>query len=247
MNTNWTSPKRNIILGIAALYGALAAGSKARLTRAYNEECAHSIREKDPDQDFRNYAFSIGYFTSINKIKNDSNYNEFEKYLSLNYVSCFGSEEAMKRYYETGELGEDNFYNMGRCHLIQVDDMIKFLESTGDIQRANMYREQYRAPNSHANDIMHFFDFFRYKYGSPYAVKKFKHKLWVIETIEDEKKPAKIPVWVKIINTILYPIKYIPQKSVLRMSNYTNYTFSIGSVTNGFSIEFQIPKKFSFK
>ena len=58
---------------------------------------------------------------------------------------------------------------------------------------------------------------------------------------------TKVPLWVKTISTIIYPFRFIPELSVLRMENYTLYKFRVGSVFNGYSIELQIPKKFSFK
>jgi hypothetical protein len=111
--------------------------------------------------------------------------------------------------------------------------------------RVELYSRQYRAPE-HVHDTSHLFDFFRYKHGSQYAVKTFKHKLWVVATV-DKKEKVKIPVVVHVLNVLLYPTKFIPRKSVLRMPEYTIYTFRVGGVTNGYSVEFQIPKKFSFK
>ena len=57
----------------------------------------------------------------------------------------------------------------------------------------------------------------------------------------------KLPLWVLLLNIITYPVRFVPKRSVLRMDKYTCYTYRVGGVINGFSIEFQIPKKFSFK
>lgn len=244
-NTNWSSPKTNIIAGMLDLRKALAGGYKAKLIRARNEECEYPIKEKLQDLDFRNYEHSIGYPSSITKIKEDPNRSDFEKYLTLNYVSVFGSEEAMKRYYETGVVGADNFKNMGRAHLVKVDDLIAFLKETKDYQRANMYEQQYRAPE-HVNDVCHFFDFFRYKHGSSYAIKKFRRKLWVVQ-LQGKDEKVKVPAVIKVMNFLMYPLKYIPQRSVLRMPEYKLVSYRVGAVVNGFKVEFQIPKKFSFK
>jgi hypothetical protein len=59
MNTNWSSPKTNIIAGINDLRKCLADGYKARLIRLENEKCAYPIKKKKKDQDFRNYKFAI--------------------------------------------------------------------------------------------------------------------------------------------------------------------------------------------
>jgi hypothetical protein len=76
--------------------------------------------------------------------------------------------------------------------------------------------------------------------------KHFKHKLWVVVLYYNYPK-IKVPVLVHILNVVAYPLKFIPEKSIMRMDNYSIYTFRIGSVINGYSVEFQIPKKFNFK
>ena len=88
-----------------------------------------------------------------------------------------------------------------------------------------MYKKQYRIPEY--GNTAHFFDFYRLKNGY--------HDWNVMKTI------------IKIINVLVYPLKYIPQRSVLRMKEYNVHTFRVGDVTNGFCVEFHIPKKFSFK
>ena len=250
MNTNWSSPKTNIFAGINDLRLCLAGGRKARLIRLENENCAFPIKVKNEDKDFRNYSFYAGYRASANSIKADKQLTEFQKHLSLNYVSVFGSKEAAERYYQTGELSEDNFSNMGFSHLVLVDDVIAHLRSINDFERANIFERQYRAPE-HANDTLYFFDFFSYKHGSPYSIKKFKHKLWVVEMLGDKEEQPKLPIFqralMSIITGLVYPLKYVPRKSVLQMKEYRKVTYRVGDVINGFSVEIQIPKKFGFK
>lgn len=245
INTNWSSPKTNIIAGLLDLRQALQGGQNARLIRARNEDCGHPIRVKQHDEDFRNYKFSIGYCSSVNKIKADPNLSDFEKHLSLNYISVFGSEEAMQHYYSTGELSADNFKNMGRNHLVDVDDYIKWLEQNKEYDLADMYTIQYHALE-HLNDTQHLFNFFRPERQSEYSVKTFKNKLWVVELLDASVK-TKVPLAITILNVLCFPLKFIPKKSVLRMPEYKVVTFRVGAVTSGFSVEFQIPKKFSFK
>jgi hypothetical protein len=243
-NTNWSSPKRNIIAGMLDLRSALASGYKAKLVRAFNEECEHPIKEKLQDTDFRNYKFSIGYASSVNKIKEDPNRSDFEKQLSLNYVSCYGDPDAVKSYYETGILTKRNVRSMGVNHLVKVDDLIAFFKSIND-SRANIYEKQYRAPE-HVDDTSHFFDFFSYKHGSQYAIKKFKRKLWVVQ-LDGKAEKAEIPAVIKVLNFLMRPLKYVPSRSVFCMKEYKLITYRVGGVTNGFKVEFQIPRKFDFK
>ncbi len=77
-----------------------------------------------------------------------------------------------------------------------------------------------------------------------WVVKPLKRKVFVV-CFNSEKK--ELPLWVKLWNIIVYPLRFIPKKMVLHMPEYTCYWFRVGSVVHGFCVEFQIPKKFSFR
>jgi len=78
------------------------------------------------------------------------------------------------------------------------------------------------------------------------VTKKFKHKVWVVVLYYNYPK-FKAPIAVHVLNFLAYPLKFIPTRDVLRMPDYTLYTFRVGAVTHGFNVQFHIPKKFSFK
>ena len=241
MNTNWSTPKRNIIAGLLDLRSALAAGQNAVLIKKANEDCAFPIYEKQQDTDFRNYEFSSGHASSIKTITDDDSMSEQAKILSTNYVNRYGTPEAVKHYYETRELSPDNDKGMGKSHLVHIEDYLEYLLDTKQYDRERLYRRQYY-PN-HGDTTVHFFDFYRYKQGSPYAKKKFKTKLWVVQLMDDK---VKVPWAVRLLNVFMFPFKFIPKKHVLNMDKYKVVTFRIGSVQNGFSLELGIPKKFGF-
>ena len=248
MNTNWTTPKRNFFAGLNDLRNALASGMNARLVRVRNEDCAHPIKVKNHDLDFRCYEFSIGYPTTRQKIEADSNMSDIEKELTLNYIKAFGTEEAMDTYYKAGVLSADNFKGMGRAHLVKASDYINFLKQTNYKPNSNnelihLYERQYMTEQYTGS---HFFDFFRLKKEHDYwTVKTFKRKVWAVELLT-RYEPKRVPFLLKAVNAVVYLFKYVPKKSVLRMDNYKCVTFRIGAVTNGLSVEFHIPKKFSF-
>lgn len=248
MNTNWTQPKRHFFAGLTDLRNALASGSNARLVRARNEDCMHPIRVENQHSDFRCYDFHIGHPSTRQKIESDPNMSDFEKHLSLNYISCYGTKEAVDTYYETGVVSADNFKGIGRNHLVKATDKIQYLIDTNIDGRNNetihLYSRQYCEGNHAVN---HMFDFYHLKKGfDQWSTKKFKRKLWVVELLKDNEPKAKVPFLLKVLNTLAYPLKYVPQKSVLDMDEYKNITYRIGGITNGFAVEFQIPKKFSF-
>ena len=210
MNTHWSKPKKNVFAGMLYLRQALAAGQNARLIKANNEDCAFPIKVRNSITDFRAYEFSVGLMKTRTSIIGDERMPAFEKYLSLNYKCCYGTQEAVDTYYKSGLLSKDNFKGVGRSHLVKVEDMVRFLLITGDKPRANMF------------------------------------KVWVVDLLRDDQPKPRTPFLIKILNILLYPTKFIPTKSVLRMDEYRCVTFRIGAVTNGISVEFHIPKKFSF-
>lgn len=249
-NTNWSSPKTNIIAGLNSLRKAFASGYNARLIKEYNENCAYPIliKEKKKKVDFRKYTFNIGYITTRNKII--AKHNEIDAYITLNYKSCFGTQEAVDTYYNTGVLSKDNFLSVGgRNHLVKVTDMINYLKSVDDPEyyyyEANKLQEQYFTGDPDKN---YWFDFYLIDHNNKkeFLTKKFKHKLWVVELLDKSEPKAKVPVAVHVLNFLTYPLKFIPEKNILKMDKYTLYTFRIGGVSNGYSVEFHIPKKFSF-
>ena len=246
MNTHWSTPKTNVFAALNDLRKALSHGQNARLVKARNQDCAYSIKVKHEDQDFKNYDRMYGKPSSINKIKARKGMSDFQKELSLNYVLVYGTPEAMQTYYETRELSADNFNGIGRAHLVHVDDMIEHLTTSGDLQRANRYKLQYRG-GIQSQDTQNFFDFYSYKHGSQWSAKKFKRRVWVVEVLKADQPKARIPVMIYVLNFIMFPLKFVPKKSVLRMKKYKIVTLRIGSVRNGLAIEFHVPKKFGFK
>ena len=236
--TSWSSPNTNIIAGMNTLRQCLASGENAVLLRAWNEECKYPISVPNPSEDLKNWEFRHASMYSENEILacNDS---EFSKNLSLNYKTCYGEREAVDHYYETGELSVDNFNGVGVSHIVKREDAINFWTEQGNLERAGVFEIKKGDENG-------WFDKYTLKNG--WAVntpKKFKRKVWVVQMVHNEDR-INIPILVHIIAAITYPLKWIPEKSVLQMDNYKNITFSLGDVTHGFSIEIQIPKKFSF-
>jgi len=180
-NTHWSKPTRNIFKAIQQLRAAIAAGYRAKLIRARNEDCWHPIRNKKADTDFRNYEFQIGLTKSYQGIIDDPDMSDFEKHLSTNYITRYGTPEAVEHYYSTGELTADNDKGIGRSHLVHIQDYIDYLkDSRSGHQWVNHFSRQYNPANAYTGEV-HWFDFYRYKHGSPYAVKKFRTKLWVVQ------------------------------------------------------------------
>ena len=197
INTHWSTPKTNIFAALLSLKAALASGRNARLIKMRNEDCEYPIKYKHNNDNFRNYEFSYGLLKTKQQIINDTSMSDIAKYLTLNYSTCYGTKEAMEEYYKTGKLTLDNFKGIGCSHLVKVDDIIKFFKTNPDKtlhQRADIYIKKYVDLEGQG-----FFDFYRYK-ASPWSIKKFKRKLWVVELLD--KKPTKTPILIKIFYKI---------------------------------------------
>ena len=176
-NTHWSGPKTTLLAGLNSLRQALATGERAKLVRLANEDCSYPIKVKDSITDFRCYEFSVGLLRTRQSIEQDDNMPEFEKQLTLNYKTCYGSREAMDAYYETGVLCSDNFRGVGRSHQVAVKDMVAFFQDT-DKPRAKMFKDQYFGAKT--GEETHFFDHYRLKREHDvYTIKRFKRKLWV--------------------------------------------------------------------
>jgi len=246
-NTNWSSPKKTFLAGMLDLRKALASGQNARLVKMRNEDCEYPIKKQTPAKealDFRNYEFMNGTLQTRSSILADKWKSEFEKQLSLNYKTCYGTQKAMDDYYSTGVVTKDNFQGQGRSHLVDVQSIYEYYIKTGD-SRTKDFKEKYITFET--AEQQGFYDNYKLVRGvNKYNVLIQKHKVWVVETLSKDEPKQKVPVLIPLLNWILYPLKFIPTKSVLRMDEYTNYSFRIGSVTHGYEIEFQIPKKFSF-
>jgi len=241
-STSYTTPSTNIFAGTNNLRKALASGSNAKLIRMWNEDCDFPIKVKNTIKDIRFYKSSGATMNTRAEIIS-SDMDENEKHIKLNYSNCFGINGSDEIYRKTGVLSKDNVFGMGVSHLVKVTDLIKLYKSLND-KRAEMLEDQYI--NESGLNGRHFFDTINYNKTSKWLVKKFKKKVWVVATYNNEHSKHKIPMLVKIMNWVMFPLKFIPTKSVLKMGEYIKYSFRIGDVINGYTIEFQIPKKFSF-
>lgn len=76
--------------------------------------------------------------------------------------------------------------------------------------------------------------------------KEFKRKVWVVVLYYNHKK-YRVPFLIHVLNVLAYPLKFVPKRSVLKMDKYKIITYRIGGIQNGYSLEFGVPKKFSFK
>ena len=248
--TNWTSPKTNIIAAANDLRKCLASGCKGRLIKILNEECQYPILldKNELSNDFREYEFTYSAPSTKAEILADTSMSDFEKYLSLNYHAIFGEEDAVKQYYETGILSKSNFQGMGIAHLVKVSDMVTYLKSTND-PKDNLYAKVWEH-YSDSEDIRHFYDTFSLKNIQERQTKIFKHKLWAVEMLsKDSPMPENgwlINTLMVLIKIIITPLKFIPSRRVMNMKEYKLISYRIGDVINGYTVEFQIPKKFSF-
>ena len=87
--------------------------------------------------------------------------------------------------------------------------------------------------------------FYKPKEGIPYYIPQvISRKVFVVHCNKNRKN---VPWWVKSFVLITYPLRFIPKRDIKKMSKRTCYSLRVGSLSNGISLEFHIPKKFSLK
>jgi hypothetical protein len=229
-NTNWSQATFNPFVAFLKLVSCLRAGHNAWIERQENGKQDFPLTEKNPDlYDIKNWKSSGAYFVpdwqvEKERIENDKNKHPFEKKMMLEYTTAFGTEEEYQHYLNTGEV---KFRGMGRQFFVKHDDLVKTRESEGI------------SMNDKTRFVLMVSPVEQWK-----RVVKTNRKVYVV-CWNNEK--SKLPLWFKMWNALVYPFKFIPTRSVLRMDEYTLYTFRIGDVRHGYSVQFHIPKKFSLK
>ena len=228
--TNWSEATLNPFKAIGNLISCLRDGNNAWIERQENGKQDYPLLEENPDLSKIEYwkcsmqPYSDDWETTKQEILDDPKLLPMAKTLMTEYCTMFGSQQEYDAYLQTGVA---KFGGIGKQFFVKYDDLIKQRKSEGTEMDGSTRFYPMVSPIE------------RYK-----QVSKTKRKVFVIV---NDNKEARLPRWVRAINVITYPLRFIPKRSVLRMDDYTNYTFSIGAVSNGYSVEFQIPKKFSFK
>jgi hypothetical protein len=244
-----------LFAAILDLRNCLSRGFKAEIVREWNADCDHPLYNIPKEvTDFRKWTGNGASMYTRQEIEDSNIYSDFEKHLMLNYHTLFGTQESVDHYYKTGELSKGNILGVGKCHLVKVTDLVDFLIKLGDPTdktRIDIFTKQYITQETAWSN--QFYD--NVKLINPNGREKrvFKHKLWAVNVLgrhNDQAVQPPIPkhvnVLLHIINVLVIPFKYIPTRSVLKMTKYTLITYRVGGVTNGYSVQFQVPKKFGF-
>lgn len=247
MNTNWSKPKTNFLKATMCLRKALASGLNASLVRMYNEDCEFPIVQKLVSKKLSKLSKNIDNWDSnsqtlwtLQEIEDSQHLSDDEKYMMINYVQVFGTDEAIEHYRTTDELTAENVRGVGVAHFVKRQDIIDYYKQR-EIGKVHL-APYYELNNNKRNFVCNF----HLKPEKNRIPKKFKRKLWVVVTLKADEPKIKIPALLAIINVLLYPLKYIPQRSVLKMKEYKVITYRIGDVTNGYSVDIHKPSKFSF-
>ena len=228
--TSWTEATLNPFKAVKGLVSCLQSGRNAWIERQENGKQDFPLVENNPDlSDISNWTSSGAYGcrdweAEKKKIEADAKMHPTAKKLKLEYTTAFGTEKEYQKYLKTGKV---KFRGIGKCYFVKYEDLVKTRKEEGT------------ELSSDFRFVLQVSPIPRYK-----RVVKTKRKVYVVCWNNDK---VSLPWWVKTINVLTYPLKFIPKRSVLRMKEYTNYTFRIGDVVNGYQIEIQIPKKFSFK
>lgn len=227
--TNWTEATRNPFKAISSLISCLQAGRNAWLELQENGNQEYPLREKlikestDPCAwDCACQPFAQDWEERKEVILTSDSYSPMQKKFMTEYTSVFGSQEQYDNYLKTGDA---DFRGIGRQYLIKYDDLARKRKEQGiALSPKTRFYPMVSLKSRNKRPLI-------------------KGKVLVVCYNNDK---VKTPWWVSLINIVLYPFRFIPKRTVLRMPEYNVYTFRIGSVVNGFCIDIHLPKKFSF-
>lgn len=155
--TNWMVATTNPSEALMGLVSCLNVGKNAWIECRPNtkDDMEYPIMKKNPELD-NPFNWTVAYGAPRMAIvgRGVQYFNETEECLTYDYTACFGTEEAVKFYQETGRITEGLVMGGSICHPVLIED-------------ANQYREQFTKDN-------YKYDYWAYKWepkdGIPYHV-----------------------------------------------------------------------------
>ena len=225
----YTTATRSIIKAIRQLISCSQYGHYCWIDRVKNNDAENPIMIPNPLlDDPNNWMMLYGTNDKIEDLKKAKYHNETERDLTLNCGQYYHTYRCKKCGYlfDMAKKRKNNRYDYrcSRCRSEDIEQELTIVRHDGDIT---------------------FFTHWQPKKGISYwTPKPMRRKVFQI-CYSNEKK--EMSLYQKILVSFAKPFRFIPRYSVLRMGKYTNYTFSIGGITSGFRIEFQIPREFCFK
>jgi len=226
-NTNWSTATTNLFKAFKDLLDCLQAGYDAHITIVKNEHAALPIQIKNPAlNDPMNWTMSYGAPAGREEIKYKKHFNDTEKDLALNWGFTFDAYVCVKGHLFNSKQAGKTVFVCPHCGSRET--------------KQNCIPVKLKEPEKRT-----FYTFWKPKDNiSCWVNKPMKERVFVIAYYE---KNAVLKWWQKALITIVKPLSYIPDKSVLEMDAYRVITYRIGGVANGYSIDVQIPKKFGFE
>ena len=214
----WNTPKKSLFKALIDFINCVSFGYECSLIRIDNEKCNPFIKRKNPIlNNINNWSSSYGTPENRKELEEKKYFNKIERELTLNYYYNF-----------------NNYLCCNGHNFIFLPGKTRGCPKCGEVN----YKQSCKIKKRKKAESVFFYTHWKPKQGIPYYIPDNIGKVWVIK-MENKK--------VNLITKILYLLKWIPRKSILNIGNCKNITFRIGSISNGYSVEIQIPKKFSFK
>jgi hypothetical protein len=121
--TNWTEATTNVSKAFMGLLHAIDSGYEAWLEIQDNGKQDYPVKIVNPtlDNPF-NWTSYIGVPRDFKAILDHKYINDTEKDLTVNWIDCFGTLEAIEHYQKTGELIDGAINSCGRSHPVRIKD-----------------------------------------------------------------------------------------------------------------------------
>lgn len=128
---NWTKATTNVWEAIASLFACINSGHSAWLEIRENTDTdiPYPITCKNPllDDPF-NWTSLYGTLRNNSEVLKKHFFNETEKNLTIHWISAFGTEAAIAKYKESGEITKDLMRGTGVEFPIRIEDANRYRE-----------------------------------------------------------------------------------------------------------------------
>lgn len=132
--TNWAQATTSVSQAMLGLVSCLESGKNAWIDIRGNGSQDVPIKMKNPELD-NPFNWTMEYSVPRNEeeMRNIQYFNDTEMDLTYNWIQGYGSQEAIEKYQDTGEITEGLLLERGIGHPVRVADANRYRkEITGD-------------------------------------------------------------------------------------------------------------------
>lgn len=156
INTGWAPATADPNIAMSSLISCLESGKNAWIEVRKNGDQTHPVMMPNPllDDPF-NWEMDYGTLRIHAKLDDSQFVNETEKDLTLNWISCFGTKEAVEQYQKTGTVIEGLVLGGSISCPVKIKDANAYRRDiTGDCYRYNHWVTFWKPKNGIVRQVI---------------------------------------------------------------------------------------------